>query len=179
MSWGIAARRVLLAALSGSVLACGGDVADSREDRPIGTPPALLEGVVFEGWAGAARELEVRAQRARIETERRIAHLEGVRIVFQDSERGPVEIRAQRGSLDLVADDFVLEGRVEGRLGGEERFETSQVRYDASGERVWTDQPVRVFRSNLRLEGDGLEIDVAARRLTIRGNVRTTFEGRG
>ena len=37
---------------------------------------------------------------------------------------------------------------------------------------------MRVLRQNLRLEGDGLEIDLAARKLTIRGNVHTTLESR-
>ncbi len=179
MSWGSLSRSVLLAGLIAPLLACGAEIAGLDTRLPTETPPALLENVVFEAWSGSAREVEVRARRARVETAERVAHLEGVRIEFRDAERGLVEIRAQRGSLDLEADDFVLEGRVEGRIGADERFETSELRYDAAQERAWTDQPVRVTRPSLRLRGDGLEIDVPARRLTIRGNVRTTLEGQG
>jgi LPS export ABC transporter protein LptC len=179
VSWGSLSRRVLLAGLIGPLLACGAEIGVLDIRVPPSLPPALLEDVVFEGWAGDEREVEVRARRARVDMAERVVHLEGVRIEFRDAERGPVEIRAQRGTLDLEADDFVLEGRVEGRIGADERFETSELRYDAARERVWTDQPVRVTRPSLRLEGDGLEIDVPARRLTIRGNVRTTLAGQG
>ena len=179
MPWESVSRRVVLAGLSGLLLACGAEIAGLEPRLPPGVPPALLEDVVFEGWANDKREVEVRARRARVETAERVAHLEGVRIELRDAQRGPVEIRAQRGSLDLEADNFVLEGRVEGRIGADERFETSELRYDAAQERAWTDQPVRVTRPGLRLEGDGLEIDVPARKLTIRGNVRATFEGEG
>ena len=174
------ALRCIAAALTAGLPACGGDLVPRAGARgPVAPPPAIMEGVVFEGYAGRSRQVEVRATRARVDTAERVAHLEGVRILFSDPVRGPVSIRAEAGTLDLADDDFVLHGRVEGEVAEGERFETSEVRYDASRDRLWTDQPVRVTRPNLRLEGDGLEIDVQARRLTIRGHVRTTIEASG
>ena len=175
MPWGIARSVAALAAL---LSGCGGELQPLAKPS-LELPPVLMETVRFEGFAGAHRDVEVRATRARIDTSQRVAHLEGVRIEFRDPEHGPVSIRAQEGSLDLAADDFVLHGRVEGQLGAGEQFRTSEVRYDAEAGRVWTDQPVLVLRQNLRLEGDGLEIDLGDRKLTIRGHVRTTLGSRG
>ena len=54
--------------------------------------------MVFEGYSGRSREVQVRATRARIDTAERMAHLEDVRISFRDPDRGPVAIRAEQRS---------------------------------------------------------------------------------
>ncbi len=176
MFWRVGLRSVC--ALWAALLGCGGELAP-LSSRSIELPPVFLETVVFEGYSGRSREVEVHATRARIDTGERMAYLEGVRISFRDPDRGPVAIRAERGTLDLDADDFVLHGQVEGRVGDDERFSTAEVRYDAERERVWTDRPVRVTRQDLLLQGEGLEIDLRERKLTIRGRVRATIAGGG
>lgn len=162
-----------LAALS---LACGGELIPVAS-QGVEVPDAELEGVLFEGHRAGLRDIEVRARIARIDPEERRAELEGVRIELADSDRGRLSIRAERGTLDLVADDFLLSGRVEGVVGDEQRFRTSEVRYESERQRLWTDQPVNVSRGPIALEGRGMELDLASRTLRIRGRVRTTLEG--
>lgn len=159
--------------LAALLLGCG-PAGEFGPDPELQAPPVLLQQVLFEGYTGGARDVQIHGARARIEPTERIAHLERVRIEFRDTERGAVEIRAESARIDLREDDFVLLGQVEGSMAAGEEFQTSEVRYDASARRLWTDRPVRVRRRNLTLEGDGMEIDVDRRRIRITGGVRTT-----
>ena len=157
-------------------LGCGADLSSLRP-TDLELPPVQLETVRFEGYRAGARDLEVFAASARIDPIERVAYLERVRIVLSDPIQGDVSIRSERARLDLEADDFTLQGVVEGSIGEGQHFRTSEVHYDADKELLWTDRDVSVQRSNLQLEGRGMEVDLRARKLRIRGNVRTRLEG--
>ncbi len=150
----------------------------SVEGLAVELPPAILDRVVFEGYRAGERAVEVLSDRATLDSTGRAATLEGVRIAFKDERRRVVEVWADRGRLDLAGEDFVLEGDVRGTTGEGERFTTAEVRYDHASKRLWTDRPVRIYRSNLMLEGEGMELDLESRRLRILGGVRTPLEGR-
>lgn len=170
---GVRASIVLAAALA---LACGSDLLPGLE-LPVKPPPAVLENVVFEGYQAGSLQIQVRARLATIDAQTRRAELEQVRIDFDDPTDGPIQIRAERGQVDLEREDFILQGRVWGTIGEGQRFETAEVRYQADGERLWTDQPVTVTRGGMVLRGDGMEIDVPRQRIKIMGNVHTVLEG--
>ncbi len=154
------------------VLACGpsADFAGlSKLPRP--SAPAQLTGVVFEGYSAGSREVEVRAARADVDPDQRVVQLQKVQIRFQDPKRGEVRVNADRAEFSLDSDDFVLRDHVEGSTAKGERFTTAEVRYHQAEERLWTDRPVRLYRSNLLVESDGMEIDLSTRRIRLTGSV--------
>ena len=169
-------RWMLSAALL--VVACAPGPPAGPAPAASGPPPILMETVRLDGYRAGRLELQVRAARASIDADRRRAQLERVRIEFEDSASGPIEVHAERGWIELDGNDFVLSGRVEGQVGEGQRFRTADVRYRDDPPRLWTDQPVEVIRSNLVLEGDGMEIDLDKRVLKIKGNVHTRLGGR-
>ena len=97
--------------------------------------------------------------------------------VEAEGSEGEISIRAEQGAVDLEEDSFRLIGRVKGRVGAGQRFETSEVRYDSSTEKIWTDREVRVVQDNLTLVGKGMDLDLKERRVQILNGVRTTLEG--
>ena len=152
--------------------ACGiEDLAAPRVSVPAVLPPAELRGVIFEGFSGGIRDAEVRAAEARIDTEERVALLRGVNIGFSDARRGWVEIWAVRGTLDLDTEDFLLSGGVEGRTAAGDRFSTAQLEYRRDGQKLWSDAPVRLDRANMQLYAEGMEFDLADRRVVLTGKV--------
>ncbi len=173
-----AAAATLIFALP--IVACAPASTADTEGQTVLTsaPPATLERLVFEGYTQGVREVEVRARRAQVDSATRKAVLEDVRISFEDEQRGAVEISAESARLDLASDDFLLEGRVSGTTGEGERFEGEQVYYEARTKKLRSDRPVRVYRHNLTLAGDAMEIDLETHRVKIEGRVRTVVKPR-
>ena len=173
---GRASHRWLLSAAL-LLAACAPELPAGPASESSGAPPIRLETVRLDGYRAGNLDLQVRARSASIDIEGRRAELEHVRIEFVDSASGPIEVRSERGSIDLDGDEFVLSGQVEGQVGEGQHFRTANVRYQDQPPRLWTDRPVEVMRSNLILEGDGMEIDLEERVLKIKGNVRTRLKG--
>lgn len=166
-------RRALCGAGLLAGLACG-PAPDFALLSPTERPPprAQLRGVIFEGYAAGTRELVVRAASAEVDPGQRLVELDSVRISFRDPARGQVRIKAERAEFRLDNDDFVLHDRVEGSTAGGERFTTAHVRYEQAAQRLWTDQPVRLYRDNLVVEGEGMEIDLETRKIRLTGSVQ-------
>lgn len=167
-----------------ATLLCGAGCAPSSTTESPGpetdsaVSPATLEQVVFEGYRQGNREVEVRATRAEVDPVARVARLHDVKISFADARRGAIVVTAEAARFDLRSDDFVLNGRVEGVTGEGESFEGRDVYYDAKERKLRSAEPVRVYRENLTLTGEGLEIDVDTRRVKIEGKVRTVVRPR-
>ena len=120
--------------------------------------------------------IAIRAARAEVDSVKRVVRLERVRINFQDPRHGRVEVRANRAEFLLDSDDFILRDQVEGSTAEGERFSTAQVRYEQTAQRLWTHHPVRLYRDGLVVQGEGMEIDLATRRIRLMGQVEARME---
>ncbi len=158
-------------------LACGPtqDLAGLSASLEQAAPPRF-RGVVFEGYSAGDREVEVRAARAEVDDVGRVVRLERVRIDFQDPQHGRIQVRAKRAEFHLDSDDFVLREQVEGLTDEGERFTTAWVSYEQAAQRLWTDQPVRLHRDDLVVEGEGMEIDLSTRRIRLIGKVEARMK---
>jgi LPS export ABC transporter protein LptC len=135
-------------------------------------PPAELEGVIFEGYRGEQRELNVTAEKASIDLVARIADLDDVTLRFSEDSRGQIEVSAPSGELKLDEDDFVLSGGVVGSAQAGERFTTESVRYVAKSREMVSKTPVELHRENLDLRADSMTLGLDKRRLRLVGNVK-------
>ncbi len=171
------ALRIALCLSAWLVLSCGPAPDLAGLSGALQPPaPARLSGVVFESYSLGSREVEVRAARAEVDSVKRVVRLERVRIDFQDPTHGRVQVWANRADFLLDSDDFVLREQVEGSTAEGERFSTAQVRYEQAAQRLWTDQPVRLYRDNLVVEGEGMEIDLSTRRIRLTGRVKARMK---
>jgi LPS export ABC transporter protein LptC len=82
------------------------------------------------------------------------------------AEEGDVHQRSKdlevRRNVVLVSDDGL-------------RLETSVLRWDAKGKRLWTDTPVRISGNGAVIEGGGLDVSVGEERAEVKGRVRARF----
>ena len=168
-------RRAWICSLAVVAAACGagGDGVATGLGSP-GLPPAELTEVVFEGFSGDRLSTRVRARRALVDVAAGIAELDDVRISFREEQRGVVELRAARGEIRLESEDFVLGGGVSGSTEAGDRFQTEELRYASAERRIWSDTPVRLERSNLVMQADGMEVEIdkPERRIRLLGRVR-------
>ncbi len=173
----------LRGALAGTVglllVACGGAVEPVASAlSAVGLPPAELTEVVFEGFSGDGLGARVQARAAVVDTSAGLATLRDVHITFREPERGWVEIRAPHGEVRLESEDFVLSGGVQGTTEAGERFLTEEVRYTSRERRIFSETPVRLDRSNLSIQADGMEIELDGPepRIRLTGGVRGVME---
>jgi LPS export ABC transporter protein LptC len=136
-----------------------------------------LEGVRFEAYRGGETDVQVQARFAEVDWAQSEVRVRGVRIVLPGEDRGPVEVQAEQGRIDLETEGFVLGGRVVARTGDGQRLETAELRYEATPRKLVSDDPVRVLGQRLEVVGSGMEIDVPTRRVRLRGPVRAKSEG--
>ncbi len=141
-------------------------------------PPAVLEGVMLEGFAGSRPELRLDATRARIDPLTRVARLEQVRIDMAGAAgRGTLRVTAPRGEVDLDTEAFRLLGGVVGEMGPGERFTTDAVRSSPEGLLI-SDGPVRLRRPNLDLTAARMRLDPDERSVRLSGGVRARMRPR-
>lgn len=161
------ALAILLAAI-----ACRSDVPWGREGPPERRAPlATLEGVVFDGYRAGSRNVRLRAGGARVDWESGRVGLERVRILLPGQTRGPVEVAAAAGSIDLKTRAFSLDGEVVASTADGGRFETRALHYDPERGLLVGDEPVRLVRSRLEVVGTGIELDLGGRTVRLRGPV--------
>ncbi len=163
-------------AATGLIACSSGRLWTEEQPAAVYLPPALLEGVRFEGYRDGAPDVEVRARAAEVDWAKEEVRLERVRISLPAMERGPVEVRAARGRINLATEGFVLEGGVVVRTGDGQTLETRELRYEPTRETLVSDHSVRVRGKGLDLVGSGMELDVPTRRVRLRGPVRATTE---
>jgi LPS export ABC transporter protein LptC len=141
-------------------------------------PATTLRGVLFEGFRVGETEYEVRAARAEVDWNERLARLSEVDIRFREESRGPVHVRAESGVVDLERQNFELVGDVQGTTGRGERFFTEHIRYEQESNSLLGDGPVRIERSGMVFVGKRMTIDLDGREIRFTGSVKATVQPR-
>jgi LPS export ABC transporter protein LptC len=85
-------------------------------------------------------------------------------------------VTGDEGDLNQETKDVELRGNVVLISSDGLRLETDRLRWDAEGQRAWTEDPVVIYRSGAVVRGVGFESKVAEEVSSVRGRVRATFK---
>ena len=85
-------------------------------------------------------------------------------------------VTGDEGDLNQDTKDVELRGNVVLVSSDGLRLETDRLRWDAEGQRAWTEDPVVIYRSGAVVRGTGFESRVAEEVTNIKGRVRATFK---
>jgi LPS export ABC transporter protein LptC len=85
-------------------------------------------------------------------------------------------VTGDEGQLDQETKDVDLRGNVVLVSSDGLRLETARLRWDASAQRAWTDEPVTIYRAGTVVRGTGFESRVAEEATSIKGRVRAIFK---
>ena len=140
-------------------------------------PATTLRGVLFEGFRVGETEYEVRAVRAEVDWNERLAQLSEVEIRFREESRGPVHVRADSGVVDLERQNFQLVGNVQGTRVRSFDDDATPDGIELLALRLG-DGPVRIERSGMVFVGKGMTIDLDAREIRFTGSVKATVQPR-
>lgn len=86
-------------------------------------------------------------------------------------------LTGEEGELFNSSKDVVLRKNVVLVASDGFRLETESLHWLAKDERVWTKDPVTIFRNDAVIKGEGLEALMGEERTAIRGRVRASFYG--
>jgi LPS export ABC transporter protein LptC len=157
------------AAAAACVVIALGLAGAARSDEVA--PPALeLEGVTFVSTEGDENQLVLTAERARVETDGRVAHLENVHVLLASDRRIPgLDMRCDRGTVDIDTSDFEARGKVRGTTGDGRRFRTSRLDYANGPGLVSTDSKVVIEDKTGTYSGSGFRYFVRENRFRLTG----------
>ena len=86
-------------------------------------------------------------------------------------------IVGDEGDLDRKTNNVEVRSNVIVTSDDGLRLETSVLRWEAAGKRLWTDAPVTLTRRGSVVRGSGLDVRMAEEATTVSGPVRATFAG--
>ena len=85
-------------------------------------------------------------------------------------------VTGDEGDLNQDTKNVELRGHVVLVSSDGLRLETDRLRWDAEGQRAWTEDPVVIYRAGAVVRGTGFESKVAEEISSIKGRVRATFK---
>ena len=85
-------------------------------------------------------------------------------------------VTGDEGDLNQATKDVELRGHVVLVSSDGLRLETDRLRWDAEGQRAWTEDPVVIYRAGAIVRGTGFESRVTEEVTSIKGRVRATFK---
>jgi LPS export ABC transporter protein LptC len=85
-------------------------------------------------------------------------------------------VTGDEGDLNQDTKNVELRGNVVLISSDGLRLETDRLRWDAEGQRAWTEDPVVIYRAGAVVRGTGFESRVAEEVTSIKGRVRATFK---
>ena len=85
-------------------------------------------------------------------------------------------IVGEEGDLDRSTNNVEVRRNVVVTSNDGLRLETTVLRWEAEGKRLWTDAPVTITRNGSMVRGSGLDVRMQDESTTISGPVRATFE---
>ena len=85
-------------------------------------------------------------------------------------------IMGEEGDLDRSTNNVEVRRNVVVTSNDGLRLETTVLRWEAEGKRLWTDAPVTITRNGSMVRGSGLDVRMQDESTTVSGPVRATFE---
>ena len=146
----------------------------SEAQRPVALS---LDGMRYVLARGGEAEVVVEAERADVSPGSGRIELTGVHaqlgrsaaMAGKSADLGGLELKCERGTLDLEAREFSASGRVEGRTADRRTFATERIRYHHDRRLVAGDAPVVLRDVAGETRGGGFQFWVRENRFRLTG----------
>lgn len=130
--------------------------ASAAWSQEAAAPALELGGMTFVVSQGSSNEVVLVAEQARVETGEKLAHLKTVHVLLASDRDTPgLNMRCERGTVNMETSDFDAEGNVRGITGNGKRFRTERLRYQHGPGLVSTNAPVDIKDDAGSYTGDG------------------------
>lgn len=100
--------------------------------------------------------------------------LRRIRVHLEDRDRW-WRLEGEEGELDRPTKNLVLRGHVVLTAADGLRLETTEIRWDDTGKRLWTDAAVSLHRKDAVIRGSAFEVRIPEDQTTVTGRVHAQF----
>jgi LPS export ABC transporter protein LptC len=157
-------------AAAGACLLIALGCASVASAQGAASPSIELEDMTFVASLEGENEVVLVAEHARVETLEKVAHLETVHALLASGGGTPaLDMRCERGTIQIESSDFDAEGDVRGITGDGRRFRTQRLRYTHGSGLVSTDSPVQIRDETGTYRGGGFRYYIRENRFQLRG----------
>jgi len=157
-------------AAAGACLLIALGYASVASAQGAASPSIELEDMTFVASLEGENEVVLVAEHARVETLEKVAHLKIVHALLASGRGTPaLDMRCERGTIQIESSDFDAEGNVHGITGDGRRFRTQRLRYTHGSGLVSTDSPVQIRDETGTYRGSGFRYYIRENRFQLRG----------
>jgi LPS export ABC transporter protein LptC len=158
------------------VLVVRGRLAGVPDDLPPTRADFRIRDVHLEEQEGSRVRWTLTADQAELYDREGRTVLRKVRVTIEEPDR-TWTVTGEEGDLIEATKDVEIRKNVVLVSSDGIRLETDRLAWHAKDRRVWTGDPVTVFRPGAVIQGQGLEAWIAEERAQIKGRIRATFAG--
>lgn len=160
--------------ISGVLVLRGRTVPSDPSDRPLTKADFRIKEVHLQEEASGNVRWKLDADEAEVFERDGTTRLRRVTVTIEEPGR-TWNVTGDEGELLESNKDVVIRKNVVLISSDGIRLETESLRWQAKEKRVWTDDPVILYRQGVIVRGQGLESRMADERTAVKGRVRATF----
>ena len=160
--------------IAGVLVLRGRIVPSDPSDRPLTNADFRIKEVHLQEEASGNVRWKLDADEAEVFERDGRTRLRRVTVTIEEPGR-TWSVTGDEGDLLEGNKDVMLRKNVVLISSDGIRLETDSLRWQAKEKRVWTDDPVILYRQSVIVRGQGLESRLADERTAVKGRVRATF----
>ena len=146
------------------------NTVQTPEDAAFGS----LDDFVYTRTEAGKVQWEIRAEQARYYPDQNEVQLDRVDGQMNSPGR-QINLKGERGHIDLQARTGMLEGNVVGRSDDGYVLRTTRISFDANNNTTYTDEPVLLEGKNLTLQGVGMELNLDEQVFRLKDQVKASM----
>lgn len=125
---------------------------------------------------GERTDWELTADSSETFQDKDLTLLKNIKATFYPQGRPVIYVQGREGRLRMSTKDMIIRGEVVVRSEAGYALKTEELRYYAKTRQVDTDKPIEMIQEGLIVKGVGLTANIEGESLTVRRDVRATFQ---
>lgn len=152
------------------------------ERKPVAETPTAsnadltIQSIRMVENQGGRTEWELEAESSETFQKENLTILKNVKAKFYPEGHPVVYVKGREGRLWTETKNMIIRGDVVVQSDGGYALKTEELRYDSAKRRVDTDEPIELSQQGLTVRGVGLTANIDGKTLTVRREVKATFQ---
>jgi LPS export ABC transporter protein LptC len=149
---------------------------DSMADPTFSNADLSIKAVNYTQTEEGEKVWELKAQSARYFKKKKQIILEEVEAIFYSQPGEAIHLTGNQGKIMSDSKDIEIIGNVVAKSSKGYLLHTDSLKYISAQRKIFTSDHVKITGEKMRIEGDGLSMDLAGENLSILKNIKSSFK---